>query len=99
MSEPWRSLLIVYLVLSASASVTCFVTYGWDKWRATRGGRRVPERVLHRLELLGGWPGALLARSLFRHKTRKRSYRTAFSAIVLLHLALLGVLVYLGVTR
>jgi len=34
---------------------------------------------------LGGWPGALLAQQLFRHKTRKLSYQLLFWAIVLLH--------------
>jgi hypothetical protein len=33
------------------------------------------EKVLHASELLGGWPGALLAQQLFRHKTRKVSYQ------------------------
>ncbi|QDT15902.1 DUF1294 domain-containing protein [Alienimonas californiensis] len=58
--------------------VVAFVLHGWDKWRATRNGRRVPELVLHLFELLGGWPGALLGRHLFRHKTAKVSYRIVF---------------------
>ncbi|MFH5803575.1 DUF1294 domain-containing protein [Alienimonas sp. DA493] len=58
--------------------VVAFVLHGGDKWRATRGGRRVPELVLHLFELLGGWPGALLSRHLFRHKTAKVSYRLVF---------------------
>jgi hypothetical protein len=39
---------------------------------------RTPEKVLHASELLGGWPGALLAQQLFRHKTRKVSYQLVF---------------------
>ena len=44
----------------ALVSIVTFVVYGFDKRRAVHGGRRVPERTLHGLELLGGWPGALL---------------------------------------
>jgi uncharacterized membrane protein YsdA (DUF1294 family) len=49
--------------------------YGWDKWQAMHDGWRVSERVLHAGEFLGGWPGALLAGHLLRHKTYKRSFR------------------------
>ena len=61
--------------------------YGWDKFRARRSGNRVPEKTLHLLELIGGWPGAILAQQLFRHKTKKTSFQRVFWLIVLLHLA------------
>jgi uncharacterized membrane protein YsdA (DUF1294 family) len=37
------------------------------------------------MELVGGWPGALLAQQVFRHKTRKLSYQVVFWTIVVLH--------------
>ena len=37
-----------------------------------------PERTLHLLALLGGWPGAILARRRFRHKTMKVPFLIAF---------------------
>ncbi len=52
---------IVYLGLVAVTSLASFAAYGFDKRRAGTGGRRVPERTLHLLALLGGWPGAILA--------------------------------------
>jgi uncharacterized membrane protein YsdA (DUF1294 family) len=42
---------------------------------------------LHFFELLGGWPGALLAQQCFRHKTRKVSFQLLFWMIVAAHQA------------
>lgn len=69
----------------AVMSLLAFFLYWHDKNRARNDGWRMPEKVLHGVELLGGWPGALLAQQRFRHKTRKLSYQTVFWMIVLLH--------------
>jgi uncharacterized membrane protein YsdA (DUF1294 family) len=81
---PW--ILLVQLVLS----LVTLAAYGFDKRRAKRGGRRIPERTLHLLELAGGWPGALAGQRLFRHKSRKLSFRVVLWGIVALHLAAWG---------
>lgn len=73
------------LWLAAVASVLAFVIYGWDKLAAARGGGRVPEIALHVLALLGGWPGALAAQLVFRHKTRKVTFQIVFWLTVALH--------------
>ena len=80
----------IYLV----ASVVTLVAYAWDKWRAGRGGTRIAEQTLHLLELLGGWPGALLGQSLFRHKRSKRRYMAWFWTIVALHIIGWGMGIY-----
>jgi len=69
----------------AVMSLLAFFLYWHDKNRARNDGWRTPEKVLHGVELLGGWPGALLAQQRFRHKTRKLFYQTVFWLIVLLH--------------
>lgn len=66
-------------------SVIAFALYGHDKKRARTQGQRTPEKLLHAAELLGGWPGALVAQQIFRHKTRKVSYQGVFWLVVLLH--------------
>jgi uncharacterized membrane protein YsdA (DUF1294 family) len=83
-----------YLGIVLVMSVACFVAYGWDKRRATNGGRRVPESTLQLLAFFGGWPGALIGQHHFRHKTRKLSFTTVFWAVVVLHVTLVGSVAY-----
>jgi len=84
-----------YLGLVVVTSLASFIAYGVDKRRATTGGRRVPERTLHLLAFLGGWPGAVLGRRRFRHKTRKVPFLVAFWAVAVLHVAVVAGLAYL----
>jgi uncharacterized membrane protein YsdA (DUF1294 family) len=63
------------------------VAHGRDKRAARLGRRRTPERTLHLLELIGGWPGALLAMTVFHHKTRKASYFLVTASIVVAWIA------------
>ncbi len=69
------------------ASVVTFATYGLDKHKARVEKWRIKERTLHSMELLGGWPGALVAQRYFHHKWRKTKFMVVFWAIVTLHLA------------
>lgn len=77
----WQLALAMYALMS----VISFCTYGLDKRAARAGRRRVRERTLHWQEFLGGWPGALLAQQVFRHKTSKGDYQFDFWLIVVLH--------------
>ncbi|MGL6075826.1 MAG: DUF1294 domain-containing protein [Fimbriiglobus sp.] len=85
----------IYLGLVLVMSLACFVAYGWDKWCAAKGSRRLPEQTLHVLALLGGWPGALLGQRHFRHKTKKLSFLIVFWCLVALHIAIVGTVAYL----
>lgn len=68
------TILQVVLVWLAITSVIAFLNYGWDKGRAQKDKRRVPERILLAWSMLGGAPGAVLAMFAFRHKIRKPSF-------------------------
>ena len=81
-------LIKLVILFYGAASLITFLAYGADKYKSKRGGRRVPERTLHWLEVLGGWPGALIAANLFRHKRRKRKYVLVLAAIIILHAGL-----------
>jgi uncharacterized membrane protein YsdA (DUF1294 family)/cold shock CspA family protein len=74
-----------------AASAISFFTYWIDKWAAKRGSRRIQELTLHLWALAGGWPGALIAQQLFRHKSRKRSFRIAFWITVLVNCGALAI--------
>ncbi|WP_229053412.1 DUF1294 domain-containing protein [Aeromicrobium sp. Leaf350] len=73
-----QRLPLAVFVAYGLVSVLAFLMYRADKLAARRGAQRAPERVLHLAGLLGGWPGALLARHLLRHKTVKQPFRTVF---------------------
>jgi len=74
-------------------SLVTFVAYAIDKQAARGGHRRTPEKTLHLLALAGGWPGALLAQQVLRHKSAKVAFRGVFWATVVLNVAGLLVLV------
>lgn len=65
------------------ASAVTYFLYAHDKQQAVSSKWRVPEKVLHLGELLGGWPGALLAQRGLRHKCKKGSFQLVFWMIVL----------------
>ena len=70
------SLLPVALPLLALINLWTILRFWQDKQRAMAGERRISEGDLLGLALIGGSPGALLARHLFRHKTRKQPFVT-----------------------
>jgi uncharacterized membrane protein YsdA (DUF1294 family) len=78
---PW---LLVYAI---GISVCTYALYGADKDSAADPAShwRAPEKLLHALELAGGWPGAFLAQRRLRHKSAKISYQLVFWLIVALH--------------
>ena len=80
-----RAVSVIPLVAYGVVSVLAFFLYWGDKRKARADTWRTPENVLHAVELAGGWPGALLAQQVFRHKTRKVSFQLVFWLIVLLH--------------
>lgn len=81
--------IIIYLGIAFVLSVVSFVAYGLDKRRAIDDGRRVSERTLHLLALLGGWPGALMGQRQFRHKTKKLPFLIIFWLVVALNVSIL----------
>ena len=95
--SPW-GLLAIWLVL---VNLAAFVVFGWDKFKAKYrekhpAARRVPERTLFLLALLGGSVGALLGMRMWRHKTLHRSFRIGIPLILAAQVLLgIGLWLYL----
>lgn len=70
----WWPVACVYFVMS----IVAYSAYKDDKAAAQAGARRTNEWTLIILGLIGGWPGALVARHRFRHKIRKLAFRVGF---------------------
>jgi uncharacterized membrane protein YsdA (DUF1294 family) len=74
-------------LLYAGASALCLVLYAVDKLAARAGRERIPESVLLSLGTVGGWPGAVVAQQVWRHKTVKPSFRVRFWLSVVVNVA------------
>lgn len=92
----WRDQSWLPLALYPAVSLISLLLYWQDKHQARSQAWRTPEKVLHACELFGGWPGALVAQQMFRHKTRKLSYQLVFWGIVLLHQVFWADYLFLG---
>jgi uncharacterized membrane protein YsdA (DUF1294 family)/cold shock CspA family protein len=78
--------LVAYLL----ASCVAYLTYAFDKSASLKGQWRTPESTLHLFSVIGGWPGAMLAQRVLRHKTQKQSFQVTYWVTVVLNCAALG---------
>jgi len=76
---------IIIMMIYGAIQLVTFWLYFSDKQKAVSQQWRIPEMSLHLMELLGGWPAALVSQKCFRHKNRKLKYQTIFWSIVFLH--------------
>lgn len=78
-----KRIVAIYLAVS----LLSFYLYARDKRAARNNYWRTRERTLHLIALLGGWPGALIAQNLLRHKSRKSSFQFVFLLTAILNFA------------
>lgn len=71
-----------------------FAAFGLDKLKAKRGDRRISEFFLLLLAIIGGSMGALMAMSLFRHKTLKPRFAYGIPVVLVLQCALVAFIVW-----
>ena len=78
-----------FIVLGAYLfiSTVTYLAYAIDKSSAQAGHWRISENALQLLALAGGWPGALVAQQILRHKSKKGSFRIVLWIAVLLNCA------------
>jgi uncharacterized membrane protein YsdA (DUF1294 family) len=82
------SMVLIAILLLTALNAWTVLQFWEDKRRAIAGERRIPEANLLGLALLGGTPGALLARQWFRHKTRKEPFSTELMLIAVVQIGL-----------
>jgi len=81
------SLPVFLLGFYVAICVLTFLMYAFDKSAAKKGQWRTPEKTLHLLALMGGWPGAMLAQSLLHHKSTKKSFLLLYWLTIVLHIS------------
>ena len=82
--------MIPIVAFYAVISMLAYITYAIDKKAAINNRRRVSEKTLHLLGVVGGWPGAFLAQQRLRHKTQKTAFQVTFWLTVVVNLACAG---------
>lgn len=82
----------------ASIIISCltYILYSLDKSASLQNKQRIPEASLHIATMLGGWPGALIARALLCHKTKKIRFIIFFwLSIIIYFAALYGIVLFI----
>ncbi|OGG95736.1 hypothetical protein A2V95_03650 [Candidatus Kuenenbacteria bacterium RBG_16_41_7] len=64
-------------------NIFTFVVFVIDKRRAIYNERRLPEKILWLLAILGGSLGGLIAMELIKHKNRKMGFVLVMLGIIL----------------
>ena len=82
--------LCVYLLI---INLLTFIAFGIDKRKAIQRTRRIPEKYLLRLAVIGGVVGAWFSMILFRHKIKDWSF---LPPMILVSISwLIGIIVFL----
>lgn len=70
-----------FIILFVALNLFTFFLFGYDKLLARTRKRRISEKTLLTMALIGGSAGAVFAQKIFRHKSQK--YRNLFWVILL----------------
>ena len=83
--------LLWYLL---AINLAALLAMGLDKSFARRHHRRIPERRLLALAVIGGSVGEIAGMLLFRHKTLHKKFSIGLPVILVVHLAIAGWILY-----
>ena len=75
--------VMIYLAI---INIITFSLYGSDKKRARWDRRRIPEKVLLGLAVIGGSVGAWMGMKVYRHKIRKWKFIIGVPLILILQI-------------
>ena len=88
----WNYIIIVYFVIINIISVILTVA---DKSKAKKHKRRISEKSLMILSILGGGIGMYITMVSIHHKTKHNNFMIGIPLIISIELVLICVLVYL----
>lgn len=92
----WKKVSLIWIApIYLLLSILTFIAYARDKSAAQSGRRRTAETSLHAYAVLGGWPGAVLARKWLRHKSQKQSFISDLRRMIAINCCLVFVLITL----
>ncbi len=83
-------ILIYYLII---INIITFIAFGIDKQRAIKDGRRIRNKVLLGLSLIGGSIGGILAMRIFRHKTKTSYYVISLPIMLVVQVAIIVIFI------
>ena len=73
--------MIKYILI---INIITFLIYGVDKYLAYKEKNRISEKFLLTLALCFGIIGAVLGMKVFRHKTKKNSFKISITLIIII---------------
>ena len=83
-------IISLYLVMS----LITFTVFAYDKYCAIKALSRTRERTLFLLIFCCGWPGALFAQAVLRHKSVKKRFIHICLGLICCNLILLSLFIY-----
>jgi len=83
----------VGLVYIIGVNVLAFFYIGLDKLFAQLHFRRISERMLWFVSIIGGSLGTLIGMAFFHHKTRKTSFQVRFAVILAIQIFIIFIFV------
>jgi len=81
-----KNVLFVYLF---AVNIAALILYGVDKARAKDRKRRISEKALLGIAIIGGSVGAILGMLAFHHKTRHWYFRYGLWVILIIQILLI----------
>ena len=82
-----------YILWILSFSIVTFSLFGMDKSLSKTERTRIPESVLHLFTLLGGFPGQILGRIVFHHKTNFKRHPSFTIVLVISIVIQIGLII------
>lgn len=77
-------------------TLIAFAAMGWDKLCAKRGARRISEKTLFTLAIVGGSIGSIAGMQAFRHKTKHWYFKWGMPAILVVQIAAIVAIKYIN---